>query len=151
MESLDLWLWLIIVVVGLLLAMMEVLIGVDAGLDLVFVGSSFILGGLVTWPFHSWAITVIVVGVTCVAYVAIGRRYVHKWTLVKQEKTNVDAVIGRRGVVLRDIGRNVNGLVKVGNEQWRATADEEIKEGAEIEVVEVKGVTLTVKNAEGGN
>ncbi|MBI4267173.1 MAG: NfeD family protein [Chloroflexi bacterium] len=147
MEFWDLWLWLILMVVGLLLAMVELIIGVDAGLDLVFVGSSFILGGLVTWPFHSWALTAIVAGLICIAYVAIGRKYVHRWTMAKKEKTNVDAIIGRRGVVLRDIGRTANGLVRVGNEEWRAIADEEIKEGTEVEVLEVKGVTLTVKSS----
>lgn len=147
----DMWLWLIVMVVGLLLAVMELLIGVDAGLDLVFVGSSFFLGGLVTWQFHSWAMTAIVVGAICVAYVAIGRRYVHKWTLVKREKTNVDVIIGKKGMVVRDIGRNVSGQVKVGNEQWRAIADEEIEKGTEIEVIEVHGVTLTVKKTAGGS
>jgi membrane protein implicated in regulation of membrane protease activity len=151
MECLDQWLWLIIMMVGLILAMVELLIGVDTGLDLVFVGSGFFIGGLITWPFHSWAVTAVVVAVICVAYVAIGRKYVHKWTLVKQQKTNVDALIGKKGIVLKDINKSYNGLVKVGNEQWRAIADEEIKEGADIEVVEIKGVTLTVKKVEGGN
>ena len=151
MGFLDQWLWLILMVVGLLLAMTELLIGVDTGLDLVFIGSGFVLGGLVTWPFHAWPLTVIVAGVICVSYVAIGRRYVHRWTAARSERTNVDAIIGRRGIVLRGISRNINGLVKVGNEQWRAIADEEIQEGNEIEVVEVKGVTLTVKKARGGS
>ena len=70
----DLWLWLIFVTVGLLLVLVELIIGVETGLDLVFIGSAFILGGLVTWPFGSWILTVIVTGAICVAYVALGRR-----------------------------------------------------------------------------
>ena len=50
----DLWLWLIFVIAGLLLALLELIVGVETGLDLVFIGSALILGGLVTWPFHSW-------------------------------------------------------------------------------------------------
>lgn len=151
MEFLDQWLWLIIMIVGLLSAAVELFIGIDTGLDLVFIGSGFVVAGLATWPFHSWSITVIVAGVACIGYVAIGRRYVHRWTAAKSERTNVDAIIGRRGIVLKGVGRNVNGLVKVGNEQWRAVASEEIPEGNEIEVAEVKGVTLTVKKVQGGN
>ncbi len=147
----DQWTWLLVMVIGLLMALIELIIGVDTGLDLVFIGSSFILGGLVTWPFHTWWLTLIVVVIICAVYVAIGRRYVHKWTLVRQEKTNVDAIIGKRGIVLKDISRNENGLVKVGNERWRAVADQDIKESTEVEVVDVKGVTLTVKKAEGGS
>jgi membrane protein implicated in regulation of membrane protease activity len=150
LESANQWLWLVFVIAGLLMASMELFIGIDTGLDLVFIGSSFIFGGLVTWPVHSWWVTVVVSGVACIAYVAIGRKYVHRWTASKKEKTNVDAIIGKHGIVLKTIGRNVIGLVKVGNEEWRAVADEEISEGSEIDVAEVKGVTLTVKKARGG-
>ncbi len=147
----DLWLWLIFVILGLLLVLLELILGVETGLDLVFTGSAFILGGLVTWPFHSWLPTVIVTSIICVAYVALGRRYVHRWTAVKKAITNIDAIIGREGTVLKRIARNVDGLVKVRNEQWRARAEEEIKEGDEIVVTGVSGVTLIVEKTKGGN
>jgi membrane protein implicated in regulation of membrane protease activity len=151
LEFLDMWLWLILAGVGLLLALTELFIGIDTGLDLVFTGSSLILGGLVTWPFHSWVLTAIIVAVICICYVVIGRRYVHRWTAVKKERTNIDTIIGKRGIVLHNIDRNTSGIVKVGNEQWRAVAEEEIGEGDEIEVTEIKGVTLTVKRTAGGS
>ena len=151
MEFANMWLWLILAGAGLLLAMMELFMGIDTGLDLVFVGSSFVVGGLVTWPFHSWVLTVIIVAIICIAYVAIGRKYVHRWTAVKKEKTNVDAIIGKKGIVLKALDQTVKGMVKVGNEQWSATADEEICEGEEVEVAEVNGVTLTVKRTGGGS
>ena len=50
----DLWLWLIFVIVGLFLVLLELIIGVETGLDLVVIGSAFILGGLVTWASQSW-------------------------------------------------------------------------------------------------
>ena len=143
----DLWLWLIFVIGGFVF----VLIGVGAGFDLLFIGSAFILGGLVTWPFHSWLLTLIVTSVICVAYVALGRRYIHRWTAVSKAKTNIDAIIGRQGIVLQSIARNVDGRVKVGNEQWRARAEEDIKEGDEIVVTSVSGVTLIVEKIKGGN
>ena len=147
----DSWIWLVFVVVGLLLVLLELIVGVETGLDLVFIGSAFILGGLVTWPLHSWILTVIVTGVICVAYVALGRRYVHRWTMASKSKTNIDAISGRSGIVLRSIAKNVDGLVKVGYEQWRARAEEDIKEGDEIIVTGVSGATLIVKKNEGGN
>ena len=147
----DLWLWLIFVIVGLLLVLLELIIGVDTGLDLVFIGSVFIIGGLATWVFHSWQLTVIVTSIICVAYVALGRRYVHRWTMVSKAKTNIDAIIGRQGIVLRDIARNIDGLVKIGNEQWRARAAEDIRKGDEITVTSINGVTLIVEKIKGGN
>ena len=147
----DLWLWLIFVIVGLLLVLLELIIGVDTGLDLVFIGSVFIIGGLATWVLHSWQLTVIVTSIICVAYVALGRRYVHRWTMVSKAKTNIDAIIGRQGIVLRDIARNIDGLVKIGNEQWRARAAEDIRKGDEIVVTSINGVTLIVEKIKGGN
>jgi membrane protein implicated in regulation of membrane protease activity len=147
----DTWLWLVFVLVGLGLVLLELIVGIETGLDLVFIGSVFILGGLATWPVHAWVITIIAIAVLCVAYVALGRRYVHRRILVREERTNVDAMLGRTGIVMRDIARNVDGLVKVGNEEWRARAEEGIGQGEEIVVTGVTGATLTVRKAEGGD
>ena len=54
------------------------------------------------------------------------------------------------GIVLKSIAKNVDGLVKVGYEQWRARAEEDIKEGEEIAVLSVSGVTLIVEKIKGG-
>jgi len=145
------WLWLVFVIAGLLSVLLELIVGVETGFDLVIIGSAFILGGLVTWPFHSWLLTVIITTIICVAYVALGRRYVHRWTMVSKAKTNIDAIIGRRGIVLKSIAKNADGSVKVGNEQWRARAEDGIKEGEEIVVTSVSGVTLIVKKIKGGD
>ena len=147
----DSWLWLVFAVVGLLFVLIELIVGVETGFDLVFIGSAFIIGGLATWPAHSWLVTVIITSIICVAYIVLGRRYVHRWTAVKTTKTNIDAIIGRQGIVLRSIARNVDGLVKVDNEQWRARAEEDINEGDEIVVTSVSGVTLIVEKIKGGD
>jgi membrane protein implicated in regulation of membrane protease activity len=147
----DLWLWLIFLIVGLLFILLELIVGVETGLDLVFIGSAFVLGGLATWPAYSWWLTVIVTSIICIAYVAVGRRYVHRWTQVKKAKTNIDAIIGKQGIVLQSIAKNIDGLVKVGNEQWRARAEEAITKGEEIVVTSISGVTLNVEKTKGGD
>ena len=146
----DSWLWLIFIGAGLFFILLELLVGVDTGLDMVFIGTAFLIGGLISWPFKLWGVTVIVTAVICIAYIFIGRKYVHKWTAVKLEKTNIDAVIGSTGIVLTDIKQRRVGRVKVGNENWRAKAEEDIPEGKEIVVTGVVGATLTVKKYEGG-
>ncbi|MFC1994861.1 NfeD family protein [Chloroflexota bacterium] len=147
----DLWLWVVFIIVGLLLVLLELIVGVETGFDLVIIGSAFILGGLVAWPFHSWVLPLIVTSLICVIYVVIGRRYVHRWTAVKKVKTNIDAIIGREGIVLKNIARNVDGRVRVGSERWRARAEEDIKEGDEIVITGISGSTLIVKKNKGGN
>ena len=146
----DSWAWLIFIAVGLVMILLELIIGIETGLDLVFIGSAFVLGGLITLAMNSWVWTAIVTGVICVIYVAAGRRYVHKRMAVAKEKTNIDTIIGRTGIVQKDIGRGSIGLVKIGYEEWRARAKEDIKEGEEITVTGISGVTLTVKKTEGG-
>ena len=147
----DSWLWLIFVAAGMVLVLMELLLGIETGLDMVFIGSAFILGGLITIAMGSWVWTAVISGVICVAYVFIGRKYIHRRIAVKGEKTNIDTIVGKRGLVLKDIKPHEYGLVKIGMEEWRANAEEEIKEGEEISVTGVSGVTLNVKRAEGGN
>jgi inner membrane protein len=146
----DTWVWLIFIIIGMVMALTELMIGIDTGLDLVFLGSAFIIGGLVTWPFHSWVLTLIITCIVCITYIALGRRYVHRWTAVKKNKTNVDAIIGKKGIVIRNITPSVDGRVKVRNEEWKARADVELYEGEEIEVTDVSGVTLNVVKSSGG-
>ena len=147
----DSWLWLIFIGAGLLLVMLELLVGVETGLDMVFIGTAFILGGLITISLNSWVWTAVISGVICVIYVFIGRRYIHRRVAVKGEKTNIDTIVGQRGFVQQDISQQNYGIVKIGMEEWRAKADEDIKKGEEITVIDVSGVTLVVKRIGGGN
>lgn len=141
--------WMYFVGIGLLMILLELIVGVDTGLDLVFIGTAFILGGLASLPFESWIVSLVVTCIIAAAYVAIGRRYVHRWTAARKSKTNVDAISGRTGVVVQDIARNVDGRVKVGNEDWKARAEEDLKKGQEVVVTGINGVTLTVEKTKG--
>jgi len=151
MEFADQWLWLIFVVVGLLLAIVELIGGVETELDMVIIGSGFSLGGLIGWPFGSWPPVVIATGIICVAYVAVGRRYVKRWIQVRETRSNIDAVIGSQGIVLRSISRHAPGRVSVDGREWRASAEEDINEGTEIVATAVRGATLIVSRTKGGD
>ena len=150
MDFADQWLWLIFVGIGLVLAILELFGGVDTELDLVAVGSAFIIGGLVGWPLNWWLVAVLVTSLLCITYVAIGRRYIKRWVQPKEAKTNVDAIIGREGVVIEGIAKNSPGRVKVGNEEWLASAEEDFAEGVEVIVTAVRGATLIVTKTSGG-
>ncbi|MFC2062922.1 NfeD family protein [Chloroflexota bacterium] len=145
----DSWVWSIFIGIGLLLILLELFIGIETGLDLVFLGSAFIIGGLSTWPFFSWVLTLIVTLVICIAYLVIGRRYVHRWTATRKERTNIDAIIGKNGIVLQSLTPGVNGVVKVDNEEWRARAEESIAKGEVIVVIAISGITLNVEKFKG--
>jgi membrane protein implicated in regulation of membrane protease activity len=146
----DSWVFLIFVGIGLVMILLELVGGLGTGLDLVFLGSAFIIGGLLTWPFHSWIITIAVTLVICIIYLVLGRKYVHKWSATRNEKTNVDVIIGKKGIVLQSLNPGFSGRVKVENEEWRAKAEETIEEGEIVVITDVKGVTLKVEKYKGG-
>ncbi|MCR4392884.1 MAG: NfeD family protein [Dehalococcoidales bacterium] len=139
------WLWLIFIGTGLFLALLELLVGIDTGLDLVFTGSAFIIGGLITFPFHSWILTLIVTLIICLAYIFLGRRYLHRLTVSPLSRTNIDAIIGKTGIVLKGIDSAQAGLVRVGNEEWRAISEQKLEKETPVVVTAVQGVTLIVK------
>jgi membrane protein implicated in regulation of membrane protease activity len=147
MEFAEEWLWLVFIVVGLLLAALELVFGLDTSFDLVITGSAFILGGFLAWLFGAWLVAPIATIVTGVAYIALGRRYIKQMMGVPKEPTNVDAIIGRSGVALSRVSRAFNGRVRVGNEEWRARSAEEIETGEEIVVKAISGVTLVVEKS----
>ena len=76
------------------------------------------------------------------------RPLVTKLFKTKDVKMNSDALIGKNGIVLKDIkGTEKIGQVKVSGEVWSAVAeeDDEILKDAKIKVVAISGVKLIVK------
>lgn len=68
-----------------------------------------------------------------------------KMLKTKDEKTNIDRVIGMIGIVTEEIRINEIGEVKVDGKKWSAISDKEIKKGATIRVLEIVGVKLKVE------
>lgn len=62
-------------------------------------------------------------------------------------KTNVDSLIGKQGVVIKKLEPFSMGQVKVKGQIWSAKPAEnnEILEGATVEVIKIDGVKLIVK------
>jgi membrane protein implicated in regulation of membrane protease activity len=143
----DSWAWLIFIGIGLVLVLLELLLGVDTGLDLVFIGSALILGGLITFSLHSWVWTLVASVIICILYIVIGRRYIHRRIHGKSSLTNVDTIIGKEGIVKESISPAVDGRILVGSQDWRARSEENIPEGATVTITGIKGVTLIVKQS----
>lgn len=65
--------------------------------------------------------------------------------LVSKEKTNLDRIIGARGVVTEDIEDLVIGEVLVDGKKWSAISDSPIKKGEKVKIVKIEGVKLVVE------
>ena len=65
--------------------------------------------------------------------------------LVLNEKTNLDRIIGMRGVVTEDIDDLVIGEVLVDGKRWSAKSSVPLKKGEKVKIVKIEGVKLIVE------
>lgn len=130
---------------GLILILAELIAGIDAGFDLVLIGSILVLSGLLNLFLPNPMTTLIFAAVLSAVYILIGRKLIKKNTSIKTHKTNIDSLIGKKGVVLETITKSDAGLIKVEDEEWRAKAAGRIEKGTEVEVISIEGVTVIVE------
>ena len=72
---------------------------------------------------------------------------IKKFANTKTVKTNAQAIIGKKGLVTKDINSiKATGQVKIEGELWSAIGkdDMDIPKGTEVEVNEIKGVKVIV-------
>lgn len=63
----------------------------------------------------------------------------------KNEKTNLDRVVGMKGIVTEEIKKHQVGEVKVDGKKWSAVSDKTIKVGEEVTILKIEGVKLIVE------
>ena len=61
------------------------------------------------------------------------------------QKSNVDALVGKTGRVIKPIEPDNGGQVQIGGEIWIASASSVMEEGARIKVLSVSGARLNVE------
>ncbi len=64
------------------------------------------------------------------------------------EKTNVEAMIGRKGVVLEEINLSKGtGRVKIDGDDWKARVEDDlvVEKGEKVEVLKLESIVLVVK------
>jgi membrane protein implicated in regulation of membrane protease activity len=143
------WVNWLLVIVGVLCAAAELALGALTGFDLALVGASLAAGGIIGLVAQSWHAGLISAAIFAALYFALFRRWLKAKLYVKDQASNVDAVVGKMGVVTKRIGQRDCGIVKVGSEEWRAElaqpADAAREIGSDVQIVSVEGVTLKVK------
>ena len=142
------WSWLL-VILGAVLVLFEVMLGGFAGFDLVLIGSTFLIGGAVGLITHDPIKGSITASALCLVYIAVGRRMLRtKLGKADGAKSKVDAFVGRQGVAQNRIATHEAGMVKMGDEVWRAlpvAGAGPFESGALVTVDSVDGVTLLVR------
>ena len=68
--------------------------------------------------------------------------------LVKKERTNLDRIIGMKGVVTEYIDEMNVGEVKVDGKRWSAISSNALKVGDKVKILKINGVKLEVERWE---
>ena len=133
------WLWLAAMVIFLIVEI--------ATPGLVFacfaVGA---LGGAVTSVItDSYLIQLGVFAFLAIVLIPLTRPLAKKITKESPQKTNVDAMVGKSGIVVKAVDPVAEvGQVRVEGQVWQAIASEPIDEGTQIMVDKVQGARLYV-------
>lgn len=100
----------------------------------------------------SFTVQVIVFAVAsllCLLFVRpVALKYFHRKDSDRQ--SNVDAMVGKKGVVTDDIPEKGHGRVKIDGDSWKACSVDEIaiEKGTKVEVTAIDSVIITVKPCE---
>ncbi|MFQ5608606.1 MAG: NfeD family protein [Candidatus Zixiibacteriota bacterium] len=81
-----------------------------------------------------------------IALIPMTRRLAKKISISGAAKSNVDALIGQPGIVVKDINTLEGiGQVRVQGEVWGASADNDILTGSKVTVLRIEGNRLFVQ------
>jgi membrane protein implicated in regulation of membrane protease activity len=143
------WLNWLLIIGGIVCVIIELALGALTGFDLALLGASLAVGGGIGLLAGSAKIGLLAAGGLALLYLAVFRSWLKTKLTVRDQASNVDAVVGKTGVVTKRIAAREPGMVKVGGEIWRAElagGDDVARDaGAVVVVQSVEGVTLRVK------
>lgn len=137
--------WLIITVI--LIAVEIVTLGLTS---IWFAGGAFI-AGLISLTGVHWLVQILVFAVVSTILFVFTRPIATKHFMKNIEKTNVDSLIGKEGVVKQDIDNiEAKGVVKLNGMDWTARSVDgtKIPAGDKVLVDSIDGVKLMVVKKE---
>ncbi len=134
--------WLILVVV----------LGIFEAATVNLVSIWFVFSGIValllSLVIESFAIQFSVFVLLGVIFMLLIKKYLEPKVMVEKERTNLDRIIGMKGVVTEDIDEIDGGEVKVDGKKWSAFSQESLKKGEYVKILKMRGVKLEVKRWE---
>ncbi len=83
--------------------------------------------------------------VTSIISLLLTKSFVQKIKKRGIEPTNLDRVVGKTGIVTKEISKNAYGEVKVEGSIWTAKSNQTIKEKSQVKVLKIDGVRLLVE------
>ena len=134
--------WLFIVVV---MAVIEI---ITLGLTTIWFAGGALVAFVASLLGANLAVQVALFVVVSVGLLALTRPLAVKFLNKGRESTNAESLIGTKAVVKQEIDNlNARGQVSVNGQEWtaRSLEDKVIKEGKTVEIAEISGVKLMVR------
>ena len=118
---------------------------VTVGFLVFWLGVGALLAMLVSFITDSIVIQTVVFAISSIALIFLTKPLISKYISKEIVPTNTDSLIGKKGIIIKEIGTNV-GQVKVSGEVWTAISDNDIAidKGTEVEILRIDGVKLVV-------
>ncbi|MGL5651840.1 MAG: NfeD family protein [Paraclostridium sp.] len=140
--------FLIWIIIGIVLLIIE---AVTVSFLSIFFAIGCLIAGLASFIIPSWGAQIVIMCIVSGIGIIFGRSVLQRYFEVNKEikPSTIDALIGKTGVVVKDISSDEPGLVKLNGEVWSATSVNsiEIPKDANVVVEKIDGVKLIVKIA----
>ncbi len=99
---------------------------------------------------HSFEIQLAVFIMVSAISLILTRPLVKKFLSKPMERTNLDRIIGKIGIVTEKIVPYAVGEVKIDGKLWSAISDEEISLNSKVEILSIQGAKVTVRAVKEG-
>ncbi len=133
------WFWLALFVVALVLELFTAdMISIWFALAAV---PSFILALINVNP----VVQIVLFAIVTAVLLLLTRPVVKKYMKTNEIKTNVDAIVGMTGPVIKEITPDTIGKIKIRYMEWSAISNETLVVGDMARVLDVEGVKLIVE------
>jgi len=136
------WIWLFIIIVLIFLE------AITVNLVTIWYIASALVSLVLSLFIDSFFIQFLVFVVLGTILLITTRKQLVKLMGKKNEKTNLDRVIGMTGIVINEINKNNPGSVKVDGKEWTAVSDKKISASSTVRVLDIEGVKLKVEEVD---
>ncbi len=137
--------WTVWIGIGIIFVIIEIF---TSGFVFSSFGLGMIFAGLTAYIFPQSLVAQVLTFIIATFLIFItSKKWSKKFISESSAKTNVDALIGKIGIVTKAIRKNEKGYVKVGGEIWSAISknNDSIEKETDVEVLEIDGNKLVVK------
>lgn len=134
----EVWIWLAIVII---LSVIESLTASIVSIWFIISSIFSLILSIFDVSFYVCFIVFVVLGLILMLTT---RKSMNKFLKIKGEKTNLDRIIGKKGIVTEKIDKNHIGEVKVDGKNWSAYSSETLLEGDFVKILKIDSVKLEV-------